>query len=74
MLGSALCSALWLRMRAADAAEKITCRRPDLLVACKQRLLDEIAAVPQQEVRWHVAQMLPRLALTGSSANGRSRS
>ena len=55
-----------VRMRAADAAEKITCRRPDLLVACKQRLLDDIAAAPQQEVRWHVAQMLSRLALTGS--------
>jgi len=53
-----------VRMRAADAAGKVTRRRSDLLNSCKQRLLDGVAAVPQQEVRWHVAQMLPRLALT----------
>jgi hypothetical protein len=30
----------------------------------KSRLLGQRDATPQQEVRWHVAQMLPRLALT----------
>jgi hypothetical protein len=31
----------------------------------KEQLLGPIAACAQQEVRWHVAQMLPRLPLTG---------
>ena len=53
-----------VRMRAVDAAEKITARRPDLLQPYKDRLLSQVAQVPQQEVRWHVAQMLPRLELS----------
>lgn len=55
-----------IRMRAADAVEKITAQRPDLLRPHKRRLLTELAAIPQQEVRWHVAQMLPRLSLSAS--------
>jgi hypothetical protein len=53
-----------IRMRAADATEKVTAARPDLLQSFKPRLLKEIAAINQQEVRWHVAQMIPRLTLT----------
>jgi hypothetical protein len=53
-----------VRIRAADAVEKITRRRPDLLRGLEDRVLTEVAAVGQQEVRWHVAQLLPRLALT----------
>lgn len=52
-----------VRLRAADAAEKVTRRRPELLAPYKQHLLGEVASIPQQEVRWHVAQMLPRLEL-----------
>lgn len=52
-----------IRMRAADAAEKASAARPELLQTEKDRLLNEVAAIPQQEVRWHVAQMLPRLQL-----------
>jgi hypothetical protein len=52
-----------IRMRCADAVEKITARRPDLLVPYKTQLLAENARSDQQEVRWHVAQMIPRLAL-----------
>ena len=51
-------------MRAADAVEKVTARRPELLRPHKRRLLSELALIPQQEVRWHVAQMLPRLSLS----------
>lgn len=51
-------------MRAADAVEKVTARRPELLRPHKRRLLTELALIPQQEVRWHVAQMLPRLSLS----------
>ena len=54
-------------MRAADAVEKITARRPELLRPHKRRLLTELALIPQQEVRWHVAQMLPRLSLSAPS-------
>ena len=53
-----------IRMRAADAAEKVTAERPELLQRYKKRLLYEIASIDQQEVRWHVAQMIPRLELT----------
>jgi hypothetical protein len=53
-----------VRMRAADAAEKISVTRSDLLQPYKKVLLKQIAAIPQQEVRWHVCQMLPRLKLT----------
>jgi hypothetical protein len=53
-----------VRMRAADAVEKITRQRPDLLQGLEDRVLTKVAAIGQQEVRWHVAQLLPRLALT----------
>jgi 3-methyladenine DNA glycosylase AlkD len=53
-----------VRMRAADAAEKLTAGDPGLLAPYKRRLLREVAASDQQEVRWHVAQMIPRLTLT----------
>ncbi len=53
-----------IRMRAADAVEKVTAQRPDYLQPFKTKLLREVANSRQQEVRWHVAQMLPRLALS----------
>ncbi len=52
-----------VRLRAADAVEKATRQHPELLRPYKQRLLHQVAKVDQQEVRWHVAQMLPRLSL-----------
>ena len=52
-----------IRMRSADAVEKITARRPELLRSYKNRLIRDVAATDQKEVRWHVAQMLPRLEL-----------
>ena len=55
-----------IRMRAADAVEKVTAGRPDLLQPFKSHLLKEVAAINQQEVRWHVAQMIPRLTLTST--------
>jgi hypothetical protein len=51
-------------MRTADAVEKITAKHADWLKPYKRRLLGPVAAIEQQEVRWHVAQLLPRLALT----------
>jgi hypothetical protein len=55
-----------VRMRAADALEKITAQRPELLRPYKTGLLDLAARAVQQEVRWHLAQMLPRLDLDGA--------
>ena len=53
-----------VRMRAADAVEKITARHPEYLWPFKRRLIHEVAHVNQQEVRWHVAQMFSRVDLT----------
>lgn len=55
-----------IRMRAADAVEKITARQPDYLQPYKNELIEQVARINQQEVRWHVAQLLPRLALTSA--------
>lgn len=52
-----------LRMRAADAVEKASRKHPERLIPHKRTLLGEPAAVKQQEVRWHLAQLLPRLSL-----------
>jgi len=55
-----------VRMRAADAVEKLTAVHPQWLVPHKAALLGSLAAIQQQEVRWHIAQMLPRLPLAGN--------
>jgi len=52
-----------VRMRAADAVEKITAQRPELLQPHKRKLLEVAGSTDQQEVRWHVALMIPRLQL-----------
>ena len=52
-----------IRMRSADAAEKITVQHPEALVPYRNVLLNEVAAIEQQEVRWHVAQMFSYLRL-----------
>lgn len=52
-----------VRMRASEAVEKLTRARPDLLVPYRRRLIDQIGQIDQSEVRWHVAQMLPRIRL-----------
>jgi hypothetical protein len=53
-----------LRMRAADAVEKITAQHPEYLRPYKNKLIRQVARIDQPEVRWHVAQMLSRLDLT----------
>ncbi|GAB4432861.1 MAG: hypothetical protein Fur0044_30390 [Anaerolineae bacterium] len=55
-----------IRMRAADAVEKITAQQPGYLQPYKNQLIGPVAQVNQQEVRWHVAQMLPRLSLNNA--------
>lgn len=53
-----------VRMRCADAAEKVSRRRPEWLLVHKSRLLGLLAVDEQSEVRWHVAPMVARLALS----------
>jgi hypothetical protein len=53
-----------LRMRAADAVEKVSGIQPDLLRPYKAELLGLLAEAEQIGLRWHLAQMIPRLPLT----------
>jgi len=53
-----------LRMRAADAAEKVSARKPRLLDRYKVQLLGLLAETEQIDLRWHLALMVPRLRLT----------
>jgi hypothetical protein len=50
-----------VRARAADAVEKISAIHPEYLRPYRAKLVGELAHCEQKEVRWHVAQMLPRL-------------
>jgi hypothetical protein len=52
-----------IRMRCADAIEKMTVSHPEYLRPYKTKLIRQVAAIDQQEVRWHVAQLLSRLDL-----------
>lgn len=63
-----LIAGLWsedplVRMRAADAAEKVTRKNRELLQPYKKELLGLMAETEQQELRWHLAAMVPRLRL-----------
>jgi hypothetical protein len=64
-----LIRALWnddplVRMRAADAAEKASAKNDRLLAPYRAELLGLLGETTQQEVRWHLAQMIPRLGLS----------
>jgi hypothetical protein len=65
----ALIKGMWdedavVRMRAADAVEKVSLQKPKLLQPFKAELLGLLAEAKEQELRWHLAQMVPRLSLT----------
>lgn len=53
-----------VRMRAADALEKVSAARADLCDPFARDLLFVAAKSDEQEVRWHAAQILPRLTLS----------
>lgn len=69
-LFDAVFDAMWqsedagVRMRASNVCETVSHTRPDLVQARKKDLLEHVAPVAQQEVRWHYCQMLPRVKLT----------
>lgn len=63
-----LVAGLWsedplVRMRAADAAEKVTRKKGELLLPYKRELIGLMAETEQQELRWHLAAMVTRLRL-----------
>jgi HEAT repeat protein len=63
-----LIAGLWsddalVRMRAADATEKVTRVHPALLQRYKKELLGLMAETEQIEVKWHLAAMVTRLRL-----------
>lgn len=55
-----------IRMRAADAVEKASRKAAQRLLPHKKTILDALPEIDQSEVRWHLAQILPRLPLTPS--------
>ena len=55
-----------VRMRAADAAEKVTRKNPELLTPYRKELLGLLGETIEQELRWHLAVMVPRLALNSN--------
>jgi HEAT repeat protein len=64
-----LIAGLWsqdplVRMRAADAAEKVTRTKRQLLKPFKKELLGLMVEATEQELRWHLAAIIPRLALS----------
>ncbi len=52
-----------VRARTADALEKIAAKKPEWLRPYRARLLNDVAPIEQNEVRWHVAQILGRVPL-----------
>jgi hypothetical protein len=73
-----LIACLWsddpiVRMRAADAAEKVSAQHPALLKPFKAELLGLLVEAQQQELRWHLAQMIPRLPLTAEERQRAAR-
>jgi hypothetical protein len=64
-----LMTGLWsenplVRMRAADAVEKVSRKSPNLLDPYKAELLGLMSEADQQELRWHLAAIIPRLPLS----------
>jgi HEAT repeat protein len=57
-----------VRMRAADAMEKISLENPQSIQPFKTELIRLARQAQQQELRWHTAQMIPRLKLTPKEA------
>lgn len=58
-----------VRMRAADALEKLSREQAVFLQTYTADLLDLLAETTQQEVRWHLAVILPRLRLTNAEGH-----
>lgn len=55
-----------VRMRAADALEKVARIAPERFVAYRRRLLRDVAQIDQASVQWHLAQILSEIELTAA--------
>ena len=53
-----------IAMRSSDAVEKLTSGKPQWLTPHKRVLVDLLDYSIQQEVLWHLAQIIPRLSLS----------
>ncbi|MBL7217550.1 MAG: hypothetical protein ISS62_07660 [Desulfobacteraceae bacterium] len=53
-----------IKARSADVIEKVTRNRPELLLKHKKEIISILKNDEQQEVCWHIAQMIPRLRYT----------
>jgi len=53
-----------IRIRSADACEKVSLKHPEYLQPFKDRLINEVSKIEQQEVHWHVAQMFSYLKIS----------
>jgi hypothetical protein len=58
-----------LVMRAADAVEKVTMQRKEFLEPHKAQLLSLLRSAVNKELKWHVAQLVPRLNLADEERN-----
>lgn len=56
----------WLRMRAADAIEKVCRQHPDWLLPYIDRFQSELGSSPQPSIQWHLAQIYRQVALTAA--------
>ena len=54
----------WVRMRGADALEKICRQHPDWLLPYVDRISDDLAASIQPSIQWHMAQIYSEVGLT----------
>ncbi len=55
----------WVRMRAADALEKVCRQQPSWLKPYIDRFADELAVSEQPSIQWHLAQMYGEIELSG---------
>lgn len=58
-----------LVMRAVDAVEKLTSKHPEFLRPHKSQLLSVLKSADHKELKWHVAQLVPRIDLTAEELN-----
>lgn len=54
----------WVRMRAADALEKICRVHPEWLLPYVDKFLDELSSSSQPSIQWHLAQMYRQVDLS----------
>jgi hypothetical protein len=53
-----------LVMRAVDAVEKVTSKHPEFLKPHKFQLLSILKSADHKELKWHIAQLIPRVDLS----------